>query len=204
MAHVLYNKGRAFDPADDDRMGAQPDGNRHSSRRKNRVAFLHRSRHWRGHWRNVRDRLAREALSWGHARSAEFPKGRAGQEFAKAANGIPPWKMTSRSIQTRQCSAARPWSARGTTIGGNVFLLHSVPPDSLVYYEAKQIAGRPETTARRSRKAQRSARNDLPRLQRDHAALPAGARGNAAIFRAAFWESVEHSRSRSRSPRCDR
>ena len=27
-----------------------------------------------------------------------------------------------------------------STIGGNVFLLQSVPPDSLVYYEAKQIA----------------------------------------------------------------
>ncbi len=25
-------------------------------------------------------------------------------------------------------------------IGGNVFLTQSVPPDSLVYYEAKQIA----------------------------------------------------------------
>ncbi len=27
-----------------------------------------------------------------------------------------------------------------TTVGGNVFLTESVPPDSLVYYEAKQIA----------------------------------------------------------------
>jgi serine O-acetyltransferase len=26
-----------------------------------------------------------------------------------------------------------------TTIGGNVFLLQSVPPDSLVYYEAEQV-----------------------------------------------------------------
>jgi serine O-acetyltransferase len=26
-----------------------------------------------------------------------------------------------------------------STIGGNVFLIHSVPPDSLVYYEEKQL-----------------------------------------------------------------
>ncbi|MDQ6625809.1 MAG: serine O-acetyltransferase [Verrucomicrobiota bacterium] len=34
-----------------------------------------------------------------------------------------------------------------STIGGNVFLTHSVPPDSLVYYEAKQMA----TVPKRSR-----------------------------------------------------
>jgi serine O-acetyltransferase len=26
-----------------------------------------------------------------------------------------------------------------TTIGGNVFLMQSIPPDSLVYYEEKQL-----------------------------------------------------------------
>ncbi len=27
----------------------------------------------------------------------------------------------------------------GSTIGGNVFLMHSVPPDSLVFYEETQL-----------------------------------------------------------------
>lgn len=27
----------------------------------------------------------------------------------------------------------------GSTVGGNVFLLHSVPPDSLVFYEETQL-----------------------------------------------------------------
>jgi hypothetical protein len=47
-AHVLVQRKRAAHPAHDDGVGAWPHGDRHSSRRGDRHAFLHRPRHGRG------------------------------------------------------------------------------------------------------------------------------------------------------------
>ncbi len=68
-----------------------------------------------------------------------------------------------------------------STIGGNVFLMQSVPPDSLVYYEEKQLQIVPKRgqPARRCgfqpRSRMSGLADDLSGLQRHHAVLRAGA-----------------------------
>ena len=85
-----------------------------------------------------RDRLAREALPQRHTRRAIVHEGRAREDQKRAANVIRPLKTTSQFIRTHDVGGETVIGAR-STIGGNVFLTQSVPPDSLVYYEATQI-----------------------------------------------------------------
>ena len=61
------------------------------------------------------------------------------------ANAIQPWSDERHDLP----ELYRPWrrnrSSACSTIGGNVFLVQSVPPDSLVYYEEKQLQIVPKT-----------------------------------------------------------
>ena len=75
-----------------DGMGPQPDGNRHSSRGRDRQPFFYRSRDRRGDRRNLPHRFSREAVPRGHARRAQLPERRRGKNQERAESVIRTWE----------------------------------------------------------------------------------------------------------------
>ena len=103
---------RAADAAHHDRVGAHARRAPTSIRARDREEFFHRPRDRRRHRRDFANRCEREALSRRHARRGlSIPRDESGRAI-RGTNATRPWKTASPSTRTRQCSAARPCSAK--------------------------------------------------------------------------------------------
>jgi serine O-acetyltransferase len=139
MAHLPLPKGPPAHPPNDDGVGARPNRHRYPSRRADRVALLHRSRHRRRRRRDLCDRLAREALSRRTLGARSFQKDDQGH-IRKGGKRHPNVEDHVTIYPNSTVLGGETVVGARSTIGGNVFLTESVPPDSLVYYQGKQIA----------------------------------------------------------------
>ena len=134
MAHLSMKKGPA-DSAPHDGMGPRAPAST-SIPGQNQAVFFYRSRNRSRGRRDLRDRCSRKIIP-AVTLGARHPQRRARQNYKRKRHPTLEDDVTiypnSTVLGGETVIGAR------STIGGNVFLIQSVPPDSLVYYEETQL-----------------------------------------------------------------